>query len=182
MRAKKRTVWLLTLMSLIAVVAVFIIVDPTKELSIQSIFSDVSLNDTLLGIEDKTAIPVTTESHEFDNLRMELSNERSKLRAQYLDKIASEQISAEEKSETFNLLYYLVEQESAEALAEMQIKSFGYSDVFVKVDEDKIHVTVLSEELSKELSKEKVNEIVYLLKKEINETAQVTVNVKSEYY
>ena len=49
---------------------------------------------------------------------------------------------------------------------------------FNKVDEDKISVTVMSDELSKE----KINEIVYMMKKEINEMANVTVSVKSEYY
>ena len=177
MKAKKRTVWFLTLLSICAVVTVFIIVDPTRDLSLQQIFTSGSLDNTKIGLDDEQ-VPVTTDNHLFDQMRMELSNERSQLREQYLAKIASEQISAEEKNETYDLLTYLVEQESQEAMAEMQIKSIGYADAFVKVDEDKITVTVMSEELSKE----KINEIVYMMKTEINEMAVVTVNVKSEYY
>ena len=177
MKAKKRTVWFLTLLSICAVVTVFIIVDPTRDLSLQQIFTSGSLDNTNIGSDDEQ-VPVTTDNHLFSQMRMELSNERSQLREQYLAKIASEQISVEEKSETFDLLNYLVEQESQEAMAEMQIKSIGYADAFVKVDENKITVTVMSEELSKE----KINEIVYMMKTEINEMATVTVNVKSEYY
>ena len=177
MKAKKRTVWFLTLLSICAVVTVFIIVDPGRDLSLQQIFTSGSLDGTNIGLEDDQ-LPVTTDNHLFDQLRMELGNERSQLREQYLAKIASEQISVEEKNKTFDLLNYLVEQESQEAMAEMQIKSIGYADAFVRVDEDKINVTVMSEELSKE----KINEIVYMMKTEINEMATVMVNVKSEYY
>ena len=177
MKAKKRTIWFLTLLSICAVAAVVIIVDPTRDLSLQQIFTSGTLDGTKIGLDDDQ-LPVATDNHLFDQMRMELGNERSQLREQYLAKIASEQISAEEKNETFNLLNYLVEQESQEAMAEMQIKSIGYADAFVKVDEDKINVTVMSDELSKE----KINEIIYMMKKEINEMATVSVSVKSEYY
>ena len=177
MKAKKRTVWFLTLLSICAVVTVFIIVDPTRELSLQQIFTSGSLDNTKIGLDDDQ-VTVTTDNHLFDQMRMELRNERSQLREQYLTKINSEQISVEEKSETYDLINYLIEQESQEAMAEMQIKSMGYADAFVKVDEDKITVTVMSDKLSKE----KINEIVFMMKTEINEMATVTVNVKSEYY
>ncbi len=177
MKAKKRTVWFLTLLSICAVVTVFVLVDPTRDFSLPTIFTDGSLEGTSIGLDDDK-IPVTTDNHLFDQMRMELSNERSQLREQYMAKIASEQITAEEKNETFNLLNYLIEQESQEAMAEMQIKSMGYADAFVKVDDEKISVTVMSEELSKE----KINEIVYMMKTEVNEMANVTVSFKSEYY
>lgn len=178
MKANKRTVWLLTLLSLGAVITVFFLTDSTRNISLQTLFTNDSLNEAQLGILEGDSIPVTTDNHLFNQMRMELSNERSQLRQQYLAKIQSEHISAEEKNETFNLLNYLIEQESDEAMAEMQIKALGYADAFVKVEQDKINVTVMADELSKE----KINEIVYMLKKDINESALVTVSVKSEYY
>lgn len=178
MKVKKRTVWFLTLFSLTAVISVFYIFDPTRDLSIQNIFTDATLDATSVGSIDKDKVPVSTDNYLFEDLRIELSNERSQLREQYLTKIQSDQISAEEKIETFNLLNYLTERESSEAMAEMQIKAIGYSDAFVKIEEEKINVTVMSEELSKE----KINEIIYLIKSEVDEGALVTVNVKSNYY
>src|SRR5690606_20545931 len=100
------------------------------------------------------------------------------LKEQYLAKINSEHASLEEINATFDLMNYLVEQETDEALAEMQIKSLGYADAFVKVEQDKITVTVMADEISKE----KINEMVYMLKKDINESALVTVSVKTDYY
>ena len=149
MKAKKRTVWFLTLLSICAVVTVFIIVDPGRDLSLQQIFTSGSLDGTNIGLEDDQ-LPVTTDNHLFDQLRMELGNERSQLREQYFAKINSPQISAEEVSETYDLINYLTEQESQETMAEMQIKSMGYADAFVKVDDNKINVTVMSDELSKD--------------------------------
>lgn len=178
MKVKKRTVWFMTLFSLAAVISVFYLFDPTRDISLQTIFSNSSLDDISLTEKNGGSIPVTTDSHYFEQLRIELSNERSKLREQYMTKIASDQISADEKNETFNLLNYLIEQESSEVMVETHLKAMGYADAFVKIDEDKINVTIMSDELSKE----KVNEIVYLVKTEVNEGANVVVNYKSEYY
>ena len=178
MKVKKRTVWFMTLFSLAAVISVFYLFDPTRDLSLQQIFSNGTLDDISLTEKNGGSIPVTTDSHYFEQLRIELSNERSKLREQYYTKIASDQISADEKNETFNLLNYLTEQESSEVMVETHLKAMGYSDAFVKIDEEKINVTIMSEELSKE----KVNEIVYLVKTEVDADANVVVNYKSEYY
>ena len=179
MKARKRTVWFLTLFSLTAVISVFYFFDPTRDLSIQTIFSDGTLGGTTIGNDaDDDQLAVTSDNYLFEDMRMELSNQRSQLREQYLAKINSEQITAEEKSETFTLLNYLIEQESSEAMAEMQIKGIGYSDAFVKIEDEQISVTVMSEELSKE----KINEIIVLMKNEIDKNALVTVNVKSNYY
>ena len=177
MKAKKRTVWFLTLLSICAVAAVFVAVDPTRDFTLPTIFSGESLDGTKLGL-DGEQVPVTTDNHLFDQMRMELSNARSQLRELYFAKMASEQISAEEISETYDLINYLIEQESQEAMAEMQIESMGYADAFVKVSDHKINVTVMADELSNE----KINEIVYMMKTEINEMATVSVSVKSEYY
>lgn len=177
MKVKKRTVWFMTLFSLAAVISVFYIFDPTRDLTLQTIFSNNTLDEISLTDKDGS-IPVTTDNHYFEQLRIELNNERSKLREQYLTKIGSEDISAEEKNETFNLLNYLTEQESSEVMVETHLKSIGYSDAFVKIDEEKINVTIMSEELSKE----KISEIVFLVKSEVDQDAKVVVNVKSEYY
>ena len=93
-------------------------------------------------------------------------------------KIGLDDVTAEEKNETLDLLNYLIEQESSEALLEMHLKTIGYPNAFVKIEDQKINVTVMSDELSKE----KINEIVYLAKTEVDSAALVTVSVKSNYY
>lgn len=178
MKAKKRTVWFLTLFSLTAVISVFYIFDPARDLSIRTLFTDDALEKTTVGGITDDQIPVTTDNHAFEAFRMELSNERSQLREQYEVKIGSDQVTAEEKSETYDLLNYLIQQESSEALLEMHLKTIGYPNTFVKIEEEKINVTVMSDELSKE----KINEIVYLALTQVDSEALVTVDVKSNYY
>lgn len=178
MKAKKRTVWFLTLFSLTAVIGVFYVFDPARDLSIRELFTDGALQSATIGGISDDQIPVTTDNHAFEEFRMELSNERSQLREQYLVKIGLDDVTAEEKNETLDLLNYLIEQESSEALLEMHLKTIGYPNAFVKIEDQKINVTVMSDELSKE----KINEIVYLAKTEVDSAALVTVSVKSNYY
>lgn len=72
----------------------------------------------------------------------------------------------------------LIEQESSEAMLEMLIESLGYSDALVRVNDDKAQVTVLSDEISKQ----QANEIIYVVRSELEEISDVTVNVQSNYY
>lgn len=72
----------------------------------------------------------------------------------------------------------LIKRESAEAMLEMLIESLGYSDALVHVKDDKVQVTVLSDELSKA----QANEIIYLVRQKIDDVQDVTVSVQSNYY
>lgn len=146
-----------------------------------TIFSDDTLKETTLtGVEDDelTKTATNSESHLFEDMRMEMSNERSQLREQLTQKIASEQYTVEEKNEAFNEMNALIKRESSESMLEMLIKSLGYSDALVRVEDDKAAVTVLSDEISKK----QANEIIYIVKSELQEINDVTVNVQSNYY
>ncbi|EON72079.1 SpoIIIAH-like family protein [Lysinibacillus sphaericus] len=169
MRVRRRTVWFMTLLSLVAVISVYYLVDPAKQFNGLTIFSDDTLQQTAItGVTDQEASKqdVTTEvsspSHLFEEMRMQVSDERSQLRQQLTQKIASEEYTAEEKNKAFNEIDGIIKQESAEAMLEMLVKSLGYSDAFVKADGEKVSVTVMAEELSKS----QANEIIYLVKSE----------------
>lgn len=71
----------------------------------------------------------------------------------------------------------LIKTESSEAMLEMLIKSVGYTDALVRIEEEKVAVTVMSDEMSKE----QANEIVYLVKSELDEKIQVSVDIQSMY-
>lgn len=66
-----------------------------------------------------------------------MSNERSQLREQLTQKMASDEYTAEEKSAAFDEMNALIEQESNEAMLEMLVKSLGYSDALVRIDDKK---------------------------------------------
>ena len=179
MKVKRRTVWLLTLLSLAAVISVYYVFEPDRNVDLTTIFTDDTLQETTLtGVDDEEITATTSESYLFDEMRMEISNERSQLRDQLTQKIASDQYTAEEKNEAFNQMNALIEQESSEAMLEMLIESLGYSDALVRVNDDKAQVTVLSDEISKQ----QANEIIYVVRSELEEISDVTVNVQSNYY
>lgn len=179
MKVKRRTVWLLTLLSLAAVISVYYVFEPNRDVDLMTIFTDDTLQETTLtGVDDEEITATTSESYLFDEMRMEVSNERSQLRDQLTQKIASDTATAEEKNEAFNQMNALIEQESSEAMLEMLIKSLGYSDALVRVNDEKAQVTVLSDEISKQ----QANEIIYVVRSELEEISDVTVNVQSNYY
>lgn len=103
MRVRRRTVWFMTLLSLVAVISVYYLVDPAKQFNGLTIFTDDTLQQTAVtGVTDQEATnditqEVSSPSHLFEEMRMQVSDERSQLREQLTQKIASEEYSAEEK-------------------------------------------------------------------------------------
>ena len=174
MKVKKRTVWFLTLVSLVAVISVFYIFEDNTP-NILSIFSDDAINETdILGVNKDTTQPVNSESDLFQEVRLEQANKRSQLKEQLTQKIASDQSTAEEKNTAFNEMDELIKLESSEAMLEMLIKSIGYSDALVRIDEEKVMVTVMSDEISNK----QASEIMYIVRSEFND--YVNVQVKFE--
>ncbi|MGG2055477.1 SpoIIIAH-like family protein [Lysinibacillus pakistanensis] len=185
MRVRRRTVWFMTLLSLVAVISVYYLVDPAKQFNGLTIFTDDTLQQTAVtGVTDQEATKegmtqeVSSPSHLFEEMRMQVSDERSQLRQQLTQKIASQEATADEKNKAFNDIDSLIKQESAEAMLEMLIKSLGYSDAFVKADGDKVSVTVMAEELSKS----QANEIIYLVKTEWEGANDVQVKFNANNY
>ena len=184
MRVRRRTVWFMTLLSLVAVISVYYLVDPAKQFNGLTIFSDDTLQDTAItGITETNSSEgltqeVSSPSHLFEEMRMTVSDERSQLRAQLEQKIGSAEFTAEEKNQAYNEIDKLIKQESAEAMLEMLGKSLGYSDAFVKAEGEKVTVTVMAEELSTT----KAEEIVYLVKTEMEGTKDVKVEFKPNGY
>ncbi|WP_155591493.1 SpoIIIAH-like family protein [Lysinibacillus cavernae] len=184
MRVRRRTVWFMTLLSLVAVISVYYLVDPAKQFNGLTIFTDDTLQQTAVtGVTDQEATnditqEVSSPSHLFEEMRMQVSDERSQLREQLTQKIASEDSSAEEKNEAFNEMDGLIKQESAEAMLEMLIKSLGYSDAFVRAEGEKVSVTVMAEELSKS----QANEIIYLVRTEMEGANDVQVKFSANNY
>ncbi len=184
MRVRRRTVWFMTLLSLVAVISVYYLVDPAKQFNGLTIFTDDTLQQTAVtGVTDQKATnditqEVSSPSHLFEEMRMQVSDERSQLREQLTQKIASEEYSAEEKNEAYNEMDGLIKRESAEAMLEMLVKSLGYSDAFVRAEGEKVSVTVMAEELSKA----QANEIIYLVKTEMEGANDVQVKFSANNY
>lgn len=178
MRTNKRTVWFLTLLSLVAVISIFYI---NKKAPMNfdgiSIFGDSSNPAEITektGGDDKQ--PVFAESYLFEDMRMEVRNERSQLQDQLTSKLNAAEDS-KEKNATFDEMEQLVKQESAESLLEMQIKALGYTDAFVRTEGGNVDVTVLSED---GYSAKQAEEITYLVMSNWEEARKVKVDFKGD--
>ena len=149
MRTNKRTVWFLTLMSLVAVISIYYIKEkaPMPFDGIQIFSSDMTETADVpkKGDADKQT-PVFATSYVFEEMRMAVRDERSKLQEQLDAKMTSADYTAEEKNEAFEEMSQLTKRDSAEALLELQIKALGYPEAFVRTEGGDVKVTVLSTE------------------------------------
>jgi stage III sporulation protein AH len=172
-KVKKRTVWFLTLVSLVAVISVFYIFEDNPTPNLMAIFTDETINDTeILGVNQSTTQTVNSESDLFQEMRLELNNKRSQLREQLTQKVGSADYTAEEKNAAFDEMDKLIKLESSEAMLEMLIKSVGYSDALVRIEDENVKVSVMSDEYSNE----QASEIMYIIRSEMEENVKVTVD------
>lgn len=147
MRTNKRTVWFLTVLSLVAVLSIYTL-NKKNPLPFDgiTIFGDNQIPTS--GSESSTPEEkqsVFAESYLFEEMRMEVRNERSQLQEQLTKKINDAE-TTEEMNEAYDEMEKLVKQQSNENLLEMQVKSLGYADAFVQAEDGNISVSVLSEE------------------------------------
>lgn len=168
MNPKKRTVWFLTLLSLGAVFSVYILNDRPDPFNGIVLFED----ETETGAMESTQ-PVTYPTNEkFQEMRMEVESKRSQLREQLTQKIGSPDFTAEEKNAAYQQLEQLTNQDSTEALLELVITSLGYPEALVRIEGDQVMVHVAAEMLAPD----EANSIIYAVKKEFPEAAQVQVD------
>lgn len=178
MRTNKRTVWFLTLLSLVAVISIYYL---NKQAPMPfdgvKIFGDRDDSVKLTEVNDENnQQPVFAESYLFEEMRMGVRNERSQMQEQLTAKINST-TDSKEMNAAFDEMDQLIKQESAEALLEMQIISLGYADAFVRADEGSVTVTVLSTDGH---SSKQANEISHLVKTNWEGAKKVKVDFKGE--
>lgn len=176
MKVKKRTVWMLTLLSLVAVISVYYVQeDPNSPFDGLAIFSNETLDQ--LAVEEADEVtPVLAQSSLFEEMRMEVANERSQAREQLETQIASNELTADQVNEAYSKMEDLAKRETAEAMLEMLIQNLGYSDALVRTSDGKVLVTVVSSEHSKA----QADEIIYTVKKEWEDARFVDVKFDSE--
>ncbi len=149
MKTNKRTVWFLTLLSLVAVISIYYLKEKPMPFEGLSVFwNDAKESGKLTEKTDELGkeMPVFAEAIIFDEMRMEVRNERSKLAEQLTTKVGSSETTAAEKSSALDEMAKLTKRTSAEALMELQIVALGYPEAFVHTEDGEVKVTVLSTE------------------------------------
>lgn len=178
MRTNKRTVWFLTVLSLVAVLSIYTL-NKKNPLPFDGItkFGDDKIPTSVTDAEgDATQKSVFAESYLFEEMRMEIRNERSQLQEQLTKKINDAE-STEEMNEAYDEMEQLVKQQSTESLLEMQVKSLGYADAFVHAENGHVSVAVLSEDGH---SSAQAQEITHLIMTSWEDAKKVKVDFKGD--
>ncbi|WP_203361790.1 SpoIIIAH-like family protein [Bacillus sp. REN10] len=175
MLLKKQTVWLLTMISLVVVLSVYYITSP-EQLSPDVVSTKNQAGEANQSTEqtpqetnvavDNQELEVVTESagdEAFDLLRLEMEDERNKLKEDLTVKVASSDLSAADKNQAYEEMEKLTELATKESVLETLIKSKGYKDALVRADGTNVRITVKAEKHSAAAA----NEIIRLVRDEL---------------
>ncbi|KAB7708805.1 SpoIIIAH-like family protein [Bacillus aerolatus] len=190
MLLKKQTVWLLTMLSLVVVLSVYYITSPeqlspetaspaeegelTTDLTGEKATGDQAVTEEAKSTAADKQLAIITESagdEAFDMLRLEMQDDRNKMKEELTAKVASADLSAEDKNLAYEEMEKLTELATKENVLETLIKSKGYSDALVRADGENIRITVKSEEHSAAAA----NEIIRLAKDELGKQQPIAV-------
>jgi len=193
MMLKKQTVWLLTMLSLVVVLSVYYVTTPDgMKDNVAFVNQDgnktANLEDGKTANNDEGAKVKTEEADDetltssissddvFTALRMEIEDQRNRLREELNAIVASTSATAEQKSEALDKIQKLSTLAEKEAMLETLIKSKGYEDVLVRADEEQVRVIIKA----KDRSTKAANEIMQLVYSEIREVRDVAVEFQPE--
>jgi stage III sporulation protein AH len=185
MMLKKQTVWLLTMLSLVVVLSVYYVTTPegtnenvafvnqTKEKTTET---NGDAKVTVEETEDGKVTSGIASDDLFTALRLQIEDERNKLREDLNAIVASAEATAEEKSKALDKIQKLADISEKEAVLETLIKSKGYEEVLVRLDGEEVKVIVKAQEHSKQAA----NEIIQLVAKEVGEAQDVAVEFQPQ--
>jgi stage III sporulation protein AH len=174
MLLKKQTVWLLTMLSLVVVLSVYYITSPEQQQNELAAVDEKQKQEQESGQEqapikenqqgegqleqdsasmgadaDKQIITNAAGDEAFETLRMQLEEDRGKMKEELQSTIASTELPAEERSEAKEQMDELNAIAQKELLLETLIKAMNYKDVLVRADNEQVNITVKAEKQSK---------------------------------
>jgi stage III sporulation protein AH len=161
------------LISLVAVITVFYVSDRPSPFDGISLFSGDTLKDVdLVETSSTNEQSFASSSNAYEEMRMEVQDKRSKLTEQLTKKVGNNDFTAEEKDAAYSQMEELVKIDSAEGMLELIIKSLGYDDALVRIEDNSVLIDVVSNEQSSQ----KADEIIYAVKREWPKAYKVEVN------
>lgn len=180
---KKQTVWLLTMVALVIVLAVYYInYDSINNVARNENEGEMDFvnRDHETGEAGDEQIQVDTEEFArddmFEAIRLQLMEERSRKKEELETLAGSPERSAEEISAALDEMEKLNELAEKERMLEMLIiSSLGYEDALVRAEENEVRITVKGQEPSRT----NANEIIRMVQEEMN-TTNVTVSFQTD--
>lgn len=176
MLLKKQTVWLLTMLSLVVVLSVYYITSPEQQPTdmaavgeqkegekeetpadeknaeketVTDISEEGSKDSVTMNNEDMEIISNAAGDEVFETLRMQLMDERSRMKEELTKTIASTELSVEDRSKAKEQMDELNDIAQKEYLLETLIKAMDYEDVLVQAEGDQVSITVKADKQSR---------------------------------
>lgn len=165
----KKSLWFLTLFSLILVLSIYYITMPNELLL---------TNNSNYQKEEKAKEEVDATIEESDTLsamRVTLDEERQKEIDRLQKEMEDKEITSEEKNNNYEQIKYLTELSSKEEDLEKKIKKDFKITCFIKIENDNISVTTDSKEDSPSLA----NNIMRSIQEEYDTKKYITVTFNS---
>lgn len=159
----KKSLWFLTLFSLILVLSIYYITMPSELL----ITNDKN-NTNLSNNETKVNI---SESNIISALKVEEDTNTLETINLLKEKLTNESITTEEKNDIFEELKNINKNSSLEEKVESKIKTTYNYDNFVKIDNDQVRIVVGSNEHNVEMA----NNIMRLVQSEFDKKMYISV-------
>jgi len=174
MLLKKQTVWLLTMLSLVVVLSVYYVTDKDMYVTQAPVEDAVEGTETVTpsGNTDTNIITNIASDPVFEQIRLDIADERSKAREELVNVMASTTASAQEKSEAKDKMDSLRDITNKEELLETLIVSMNYDDALVRIGENNDVVVTLRTD---QLDRTQANEIMRQVRNELGTNYIVSV-------
>lgn len=198
MLLKKQTVWLLTMLSLVVVLSVYYLTSPDnteKTVTTEQQLNKNNGNENAAVMDDKSeptnksntksdsptdtktdsneaTVKITSGDDEFEAMRMQIDDERSKLSEELTNKVGNTKLSTDEINKAYDAIEQLSQDKVEENILEGMIVSLNYDAALVRVDGKDVKVTVKA----KEHSPADANKIIRLVRGEIKDANDIFVD------
>lgn len=159
---KKKNLWFLTLFSLILVLSIYYITMPSELLL---------TNNKKTSKKNVEPTVQVTESEVVSALRVEADTEREKKLEELNVVLTNSKSSSDEKNEAYNKIKQINNSKSEQETLEKKIKEELNLDAFVKLDNNKISVTVDAKKHDSKLA----NSIMRTVQSNYDENKYITV-------
>lgn len=186
MLLKKQTVWLLTMLSLVVVLSVYYLTGPDQNGSNVAISQEekdkqgtetTKPKEETAKVSDKEVpkVAISSSDDEFEALRLNIQDERSKISEDLTNKMGDTSLSAEEKNQAVEANNKISETATTEQVLEYEIMQLNYPAALVRIDGNKVDVTVKTDE---KLTALEVADIMDIVNTEIDDVEDVAVEFK----
>lgn len=163
---RKQTIWLLTMLSLMVILSAYYMLDPERQKENEAYIETLKEKEEKPMVEEKDtleekpteqtqeetkeqSVEATNEDDVFQTLRLERDGNRSKMKEEYTQMIASNETPAEIKNDAYRKMEALQEVAQKETMLESLIRSKGYEDVLVTANGEQVRIIVKSNQLTK---------------------------------